>query len=222
MGQHGMTAATRFGILVYDDVEPIDVGATYGVLSMARRAFPQIEMFLVAEHAGAVKLTNNLTVQAHHGYGDCPPVDIMVVTGGGGWKQQVENAATLSFLRDLPSSTVVASVCTGGMIVAAAGLLDGHKATTRRCGIPSETTPLETMGKSHPKIEPVDALIVDNGRVITGGGVSLAMDTMFYLLNRALGPAVADEVARLTEYTHARKANQAELKSYIRKPEAAA
>lgn len=213
-----MGGSTRFGILVYDEVEPIDVGATYGVLSMARRAFPQIDMFLVAERAGAVKLTNNLTVQAHYGYDDCPPVDIMVVTGGGGWKQQVKNAATLSFLRGLPASTIVASVCTGGMIVAAAGLLDGKKATTRRCGIPSETTPLELMGKSHSTIEPVDALIVDNGRVITGGGVSLAMDTMFYLLARVLGPAVADEVARLTEYTHARRANQSHLKSYICEP----
>lgn len=210
-----MSAGTRFGILVYDDVEPIDVGATYGVLSMARRAFPQIEMFLVAERAGPVRLTNNLVVNAHHAYADCPPVDVMVVTGGGGWKQQVKNAATLSFLSDLPSSTIVASVCTGGMIVAAAGLLDGHKATTRRCGVPSEQTPLEVMGKSFPNIQPVDALIVDNGRVITGGGVSLAIDTMFYLLARIMGTAAADEVARITEYTHARQANQTQLKSYI-------
>jgi transcriptional regulator GlxA family with amidase domain len=210
-----MSAGTRFGILVYDEVEPIDVGATYGVLSMARRAFPQIEMFLVAERAGPVRLTNNLIVNAHHGYADCPPADVIVVTGGGGWKQQVENTATLSFLRGLPASTLIASVCTGGMIVAAAGLLDGHKATTRRCGIPSEPTPLELMGKSNPKVEPVEALIVDNGRIITGGGVSLSLDTMFYLLARILGPAAADEVARLTEYTHARRANQTHLKSYI-------
>jgi transcriptional regulator GlxA family with amidase domain len=118
-------------------------------------------------------------------------------------------------LRGLPASTLIASVCTGGMIVAAAGLLDGHKATTRRCGIPSEPTPLELMGKSNPKVEPVEALIVDNGRIITGGGVSLSLDTMFYLLARILGPAAADEVARLTEYTHARRANQTHLKSYI-------
>ena len=63
----------RFGIVVYDDVEPIDIGATYGVLSMARRIEPSIEMFLVAARAGSVRLAGGLEMVAHHGFAECPP-----------------------------------------------------------------------------------------------------------------------------------------------------
>ena len=70
----------RFGIVVYEDVEPIDIGATYGVLSMARRIEPSIEMFLVAARAGAVRLLAGLEMVAHHGFADCPPADAFIVT----------------------------------------------------------------------------------------------------------------------------------------------
>src|SRR5262245_14771652 len=110
----------RFGIVVYDDVEPIDIGATYGVLSMARRIEPSVEMFLVAERAGAVRWASGLEVIAHHGFADCPPAGAIVVTGGPGWKREAANPRMLAFLRGLPGSTgVVASVCTGAMILAA-------------------------------------------------------------------------------------------------------
>ena len=105
----------RFGIVVYDDVEPIDIGATYGVLSMARRIEPSIEMFLVAARAGTVRLAGGLEMVAHHGFADCPPADAFIVTGGPGWKREAANPAMREFLRGLPRTSVVASVCTGAV-----------------------------------------------------------------------------------------------------------
>src|SRR5579859_7532754 len=122
---------TTFAILVYDDVEPIDIGATYGVLSIARRLIPQIRMFTVARRSGEIRLTNDLTIRAHYGYSDCPPFNMMIVTGGPGWQQQCSDPETLAFLRHAASRTGIASVCTGGVILAAAGLLEGGPATTR-------------------------------------------------------------------------------------------
>src|SRR4029453_15527183 len=141
----------RFGIVVYEDVEPIDVGATFGVLSMARRIEPAIEMFLVAARAGTVRLAGGLEVVAHHGFADCPAADAFIVTGGPGWKREAANPAMLHFLRDLPRTTgVVASVCTGAMILAAAGLLDGHHATTKREGTGGEVPPLAILRDDYP------------------------------------------------------------------------
>lgn len=202
---------TTFAIFVYDDVEPIDIGATYGVLSIARRIIPQIRMFTVARQSGDVRLTNDLVMRAQHGFADCPPFDIMIVTGGPGWQQQCRDSETLVFLRSAASRAGIASVCTGGMILAAAGLLDGRMATTRRHGVSGENTPLQRMKGDYSGVQVVEALVVDNGTIVTGGGVSLGVDTMLYLLGRLYGESKVSEVARLLEYDRARVANMGGL-----------
>ena len=200
----------RFGIVVYDDVEPIDIGATYGVLSMARRIEPTVEMFLVAAQRGTVRCSSGLEVIAHHGFADCPPADAFIVTGGPGWKREAANPHMLAFLRGLPRSTgVLASVCTGAMILAAAGLLDGHHATTKREVTGAEIPPIAILREEYPRIRVVTAPVVDEGAIVTGGGVSLAIDLTLHLLERLGGATLATETARIIEYTTARRANVA-------------
>lgn len=200
----------RFGIVVYDDVEPIDIGATYGVLSMARRIEPAIEMFLVAARAGTVRCASGLEVVAHHGFADCPVADAVIVTGGPGWKREAANPEMLAFLRGLTRTTgVVASVCTGAMILAAAGLLDGHHATTKREVTGTEIPPIAILREQHRAVRVVTAPVVDDGAIVTGGGVSLAIDLTLHLLERLGGPTLAAETARIIEYTAARRANVA-------------
>ena len=84
----------RFGIFIYDGVEPIDL-ATFGVLSMARRIAPQIEICTIAPKAGIVRLSNGLDVIAQFGIEDAPACDIVIVTGGPGWEDQSRSSATL-------------------------------------------------------------------------------------------------------------------------------
>ena len=103
-----------FGVVLYETVESIDLGATHGVLSMARRILPNLEMVIVAEKAGLVALANGLQVVAHHGFGDCPRLDVAIVCGGSAWPRESQNPAMLDFLRKVASeSEIVASVCTG-------------------------------------------------------------------------------------------------------------
>lgn len=197
----------RFGIFMYDDVEPIDVGATYGVLSMARRVVPAIEVVSVAGKAGEVALTNGLRAMAEYGFGDCPPLDVLIVLGGAGWQREGESEETLDFLREQPPRTLIVSVCTGALILAAAGLLDGRRATTRRRAPAGETTPLQLLGSSHGDVRTEEAAFVDAGRIITGGGVTLAIDTTLYVIERLYGADDAAEIARLIDYATAREAN---------------
>lgn len=209
-------SGVRFGIVVYDDVEPIDVGATFGVLSMARRVDPGIEMFLVAARAGTVRLTGGLQIVAEHGFADCPVADAFIVTGGAGWQREAANPEMLVFLRRLAVSTaVVASVCTGAMILAAAGLLDGHRATTKRAVTGTEVAPLAILRDTYPAVRALTARVVDEGTVMTGGGVSLAIDPTLHLLARLSGAAVATETARIIEYTAAWQANGAAFETLV-------
>ncbi len=201
----------RFAVFIYEGVEPVDL-ATYGVLSMARRIAPQVSMFTVAPKAGEVVLANGLRVIADHGFSDCPPSDALIVTGGPGWVAQCGSNETLDFIRRCARERLVAGVCTGGMILAAAGILDGCKATTKREIAGAEVPPVRLMRERHPRIDVTEAAsLVDCGRVVTGGGVTLGIDATLHLLARLLGEDVANETARIMEYTRAWRANREAL-----------
>lgn len=200
----------RAAILIYDDAEPIDL-ATFGVLSMARRVTPRVSAYTVAERAGVVRLANGLRVVADHGYGDAPGADVVIVTGGAGWQRESRSPATLEYIRRATQTASVAAVCTGGMILAAAGVLDGRAATTKREVTGAEASPLDLMRERYPAIRAIDARLVDCGRVLTGGGVTLCIDMTLHLLERFLGAEVARETARILEYSAALEANAARL-----------
>jgi len=197
-----------FGIFIYDGVEPIDL-ATYGVLSMACRIAPEIEICTIAPRAGPVALANGLKVTADYGIDDAPRCDLVIVTGGASWPVQAATPATLQYIRKVHASDRIASVCTGGMILAASGILDGGPATTKREVVPPEISPLKVMRSNYPDIDVREAVVVEQrAGIVTGGGVSLCIDTTLHLLAEMLGQPVADETARIIEYQRALRANR--------------
>jgi transcriptional regulator GlxA family with amidase domain len=205
--------AVRFGVIVYDGVEPIDIGGTLGVVSMARRLLPNIEAVVIAAKAGAVTLAGDLTIVVPYDFNDAPACDVLIVCGGPGWHAEVKNEQMLSFLRG-QRPEALASVCTGALILAAAGVLDGRSATTRRAAAGNEdNAPLQLLQTYAHRITPREAVVVDSG-IVTGGGVSLAIDTTLYLIGKFYGKDVCDEVARLIEYDRAYAANCAVLGTF--------
>ena len=198
---------TAIAILIYDGVEPIDLGATFGVLSMARRVEPSIEMFGVARESGTIRCANGLNVIADYGYAECPPFDALIVTGGPGWPEAAADAATLTFLEAAPPTVALAPICTGAMILAAAGRLDGRTATTKAEVIGAERPPLAVLAEMYPRIKAEKAVAVLSDGVLTSGGVSLGIDGVLYLLRKFHGARVMMETARILEYERALKAN---------------
>jgi transcriptional regulator GlxA family with amidase domain len=195
----------RFAVFVYEGTEPIDL-ATFGVLSMARRVAPDIEITTVAPKAGTVELASGLEIVSRYGIDDFPGADVLIVTGGPGWEAAARNAAIQNFLRRQAANTVMVSVCTGALVLAAAGLLDGRTATTKTQIVDGETSPAELLARI-PGVEIVEASVVDHGSVVSGGGVTLCIDTTLHLLKRFYGEAAARDVARILEYSRAWKAN---------------
>ena len=205
------TAPALFGIVVYDGVEPIDLGGTVGVISMAKRVLPAIESVTIAEDAGPITLAGGLVVLAQASFADAQECDVLMVCGGPGWRRETTNAAMLSFLRHPPASRVT-SVCTGAMILGAAGVLDGRIATTRRSAVGSETqSPLAELASLAPASRGQAAALVEDGGVVTGGGVSLSIDATLYLIGAIYGEDAQAEVARVIEYDRAYEANRAAL-----------
>ena len=196
----------KFGVFIYDGVEAMDL-ATFGVLSMARRIRSDIELCTLAPTRGDVRLANGLVVRAEHALADAPKFDVLIVTGGPGWEAESRRPETLAALRRRAADTLLVSVCTGGMILGASGVLDGKPATTKREVVRPERAPIEVMRERNPRVDVREASLVDAGTVVTGGGVSLCIDVMLYLLRRLYGDEVARATARILEYQRAWSAN---------------
>lgn len=210
MTRRGREEAALVAVVIYDDVEPIDIGGTVGVVSMAGRVLPGLRAVTVAERAGPVRCAGGLVVEAAHGFADAPAADAVLVTGGAGWRREAANPAMLGFLRGLEPARL-ASVCTGALILGAAGLLAGRAATTRRAAVGAETdSPLSLLAGMGALARP--AQVVDEGAgPWTAGGVSLAIDGTLHLIGRLYGDAAREEVAALIEYDRAWAANRAAL-----------
>ena len=195
-----------YGILIYDGVEPIDIGASYGVLSIARRIAPDLDFAGVAREAGTVTCANGLQVVAEYGFEDAPAFSDLIVTGGPGWAEAARDEATLAYLRG--TAARIPAICTGALIVAAAGLLAGRRATTKYEVFAGEARPLESLPGD---VDACRAAVVEDQGIVTGGGVTLGIDTVFHCLARSHGVDVARETARVMEYTRALEANRAAL-----------
>jgi len=199
-----------FGIFIYPGVEPIDL-STFGVLSMAKRIRPEITICTIAPHGGPTVLSNGLCVLADYWIARAP----RLVTGGPCCVDQSRATETLAFIRRQAAAIPVVSVCTGSMILAASGILDGKAATTKRVVVSPEPSPLSQLRAEHPRVLAREASLVDAGSIITGGGVSLCIDTVLHLLKRLFGPEMAAETARMLEYHHAWQANREKFPPFL-------
>lgn len=192
--------------LLYEGVEPVDLAAI-GVISMARRVIPGLSYETVSFDRELVLLANGLEVVPGKRFDEVSKVDVLLVPGGPGWRAAANDARVLAFVRRVAPGALVCSVCTGAMILAQAGVLDGLRATTKFEVVPPEASPLDELRQRYPAIRSEPALVVDNGRVVTGGGVTLCIDAVLYLLEKRFGKQAAHEVARIMEYGAARAAN---------------
>jgi transcriptional regulator GlxA family with amidase domain len=192
--------------LLYEGIEPVDLAAI-GVMSMARRVIPGLSYETVSFDRGPVSFANGLEVLPSKSFDEVSKVDVLLVPGGPGWRAAANDARVLAFVRRVAADALVCSVCTGAMILAEAGVLDGLRATTKFEVVPPEPSPLDELRQRYPAVRSEPALIVDNGHVVTGGGVTLCIDAVLYLLEKRFGKQAVDEVARIMEYGAARAAN---------------
>lgn len=200
----------KSAFLLYENVEPIDLGAI-GVISMAQRVIPTLSYFTVAESRDPVMLANGLRVLPDWGFDEAPAFDVLMVPGGPGWRMAAENPQIRQFISSQNKRVTLCSFCTGAMILAACGVLDGLQATTKREVVGAERSPLEELSERFPQIQSSYTLVADSGSIITGGGVTLCIDTVLYLLAKRFGPESVSEVARIMEYSAALEANRSRL-----------
>jgi transcriptional regulator GlxA family with amidase domain len=209
-GQRDMRkAGFRLGVYVFKDAEVIDYAAPCGIISVARRFDPELEVFLVAESLRPVQTQAGITVLPNYGFSDHPAMDAFLIPGGFGTRQEMHNRNLQDFIRRLPEDCLLTSVCTGSWIYACMGLLDGLPATNRKEPDRLEAshlgkTPIARLAELAPACRISHARVVDAGRIVTAGGISSGMELGFHLLRRAGYDAdFIQGVARVMEYQRA-------------------
>jgi transcriptional regulator GlxA family with amidase domain len=190
------------GILIFDDVEVLDFCGPFEVFSSSsiegeapredRRLFKAIT---IAEERRTIVCRGGLLVQPNHTFADHPDLDIIVVPGGFGTRREVNNPVVLDWIASQSkSASLTTSVCTGTFLLAAAGILDGIRAT-------SHWATLDDLRSQHPAIDVLEAeRVVDEGKVITSAGVSAGIDMALYVVERLHGRQIAIDTARGMEY----------------------
>ncbi|MEU6141769.1 DJ-1/PfpI family protein [Streptomyces sp. NPDC047081] len=179
----------QFAIVLYDRFTALDAVGPYETLGR----LPDSETVFVAERTGPVRNDNgNLALIAERTLAEVPNPDVLVVPGGPGQTPQMENAALLDWIRTADAtSTWTTSVCTGSLLLAAAGLLEGRRAT-------SHWLALEELRKYGA--EPTGERVVTDGKYVTAAGVSSGIDMGLTLLGRISGDFVAQAVQLGIEY----------------------
>jgi transcriptional regulator GlxA family with amidase domain len=185
----------RVGIVLFDDVEELDFAGPWEVFGLTHKLTGgALTATTLAEREGPIRAAKGLRILADHTLDDAPPLDLVLVPGGQGTRRELHNPKLVGFLRDVaPRCRFVTSVCTGALVLHAAGFLQGKRATTHWAALHE----LEALG--NVTLVP-EARYVRDGNVVTSAGVSAGIDMALWLVGQLFDPDLARRVQRRMQY----------------------
>lgn len=180
--------ALHFGILAFPAVQQLDLTGPYEVFASA----PGARVDLIWKDRTPLTASTGLTLTPTATFGDCPPLDVFCIPGGGGINALLEDAQVLDFVRAQARHVrYLTSVCTGSLVLGAAGLLHGRKATSHWNAVDL----LLRFGAV-----PTPGRVVRDGNVITAGGVTSGIDFGLTVIAELLGEDAAQTIQLSLEY----------------------
>lgn len=192
------------GVLIFDDVEVLDFAGPYEVFSRTRLEggvdsrrtdeTAPFKVFTVARSASPITATGGLRVIPDHDFADVPPIDLLIVPGGFGTRDLLEDQPMLDWIATTSNAAkFTASVCSGSLLLAKLGLLKNRNATTHWGA-------LDLLASLDPSLTVQREARVVMDEIVTSAGVSAGIDMAFALVERLHGKEVADETARYIDY----------------------
>jgi transcriptional regulator GlxA family with amidase domain len=191
----------RLGILIFDDAEELDFVGPWEVFTMANEvaAHEKIEQpfepLMIAQKADPVRCRKGMIVTPHATTANCGKLDILLIPGGQGTRREVNNAALLGWIAKTAAGCQwITSVCTGALLLTAAGPAKGKRVTTHWGFV-------EQLRARNEAAEVLSQVrYVRDGNVVTAAGVSAGIDMALWLTGQILSPAFARKVQRGMEY----------------------
>jgi transcriptional regulator GlxA family with amidase domain len=187
----------HIGILLFENVEELDAVGPYEVLAYWTRNFPSDgwDVLTLSRDGGLVRGAKGLSIEAQASYATAPELEVLIYPGGQGTRTHLVDESQLEWVRHQRGRVaIMASVCTGALVYAAAGLLTERPATTHWAS-------LALLAQLDATIDVRDGeRFVDDGDVVTAAGVSAGIDMALHLVDRLAGTERAREVKRGIEY----------------------
>ncbi|PGW37198.1 DJ-1/PfpI family protein [Bacillus thuringiensis] len=192
------------GILLFDDVEVLDFAGPFEVFSVTTYPKQQVDTLeskpflvkLVSETGNLVRACNGLEVKPDYSFDNAPHFDILVVPGGFGVRmKEIYNEKIIQWISHrMKNVELMTSVCTGALLLAKAGLLNGKMATTHWASY-------DRLENEFPAvIVKRKVKFVDAGNIVTSGGISAGINMAFHIVKRLLGLEIAQTTAKMMEY----------------------
>jgi len=181
------------GILLFDEVEELDFAGPWEVFGIASQ-LKNLTPFTISKDGKPIRCRYGLRVQPDRSFASCPRLDLLVVPGGRGAREKARfDSETIAFIKNHASRAITASVCTGALVLAEAGLLDGRRATTH-------AHQLDLLRK-YPKVRVVEnERFIFEGNVATSAGISAGIDLSLELVRRKYGEDIVREIVDVMEY----------------------
>ncbi|WP_416305454.1 DJ-1/PfpI family protein [Neptunicella sp. SCSIO 80796] len=187
----------NIGIYIYDDAEVLDFSGPYEVFSTANRFLDPTDsfnVFLVAEELSVVKARGNYNIQPHYSFSNHPEIDVLIVVGGVHNGELTKTKVIKWVAQVSAGAQLTASVCTGAFLLAEARLLTGLKVTTH-------WEDCDDLQRCYPDLTVVKSQRwVDQGKVVTSGGISAGIDMSLHLVARLTSVQLAENTARQMEF----------------------
>jgi transcriptional regulator GlxA family with amidase domain len=187
-------SAITFGVLVFNQVEELDFVGPWEMLTLwSKLADGPDHCLIVGQSLEPIICAKGLSINPHASFATCPTLDYLLVPGGQGTRQEVNNPVLLDFVQNQAKSCkAVLSVCTGAFVLHAAGLLSGKTATTHWGSLER----LRALGD----VSVVEQRFVQDGNVWSSAGISAGMDLMLAFIASVAGEEAAGKVQFGAEY----------------------
>jgi len=188
---------TAIGIFVFPGVEELDFVGPWEVLKSWERLAPDdgARVFTLAAEEGPIACAKGMTIVPDETWATAPPIDVLVYPGGMGTRSHIGNETIRSWVRETAQrGALMTSVCTGSLVYADSGLLDGRPATTHWGSLDH----LKSLG-TNIDVRPDDRY-VDSGDIITASGVSAGIDMALHLVRRLASEERARQIRRYIQY----------------------
>lgn len=179
-----MSKQRNVGIFIFDDVEVLDFAGPFEVFNVTSEMIKPapFNTFTIALTNDPVKARGQLSINPHYSIADCPPLDILLIPGGWGSRALMKNPTMLTWIKSQYAKVeYMLTVCTGALVLAQTGLLDGLSATTHHDAF----NELKEIAPQVTVIE--DQRFVENGNIITAGGISAGIDMSLHMVEKLLG-----------------------------------
>lgn len=185
------------GIFLFEEAEVLDFAGPFEVFSVTSQLnnYELFNVFTVTEDGEDINAVNGLNIMPDFSFEDHPPIDILIIPGGDGTKQEINNQKVIEWIKETSDETqITMSVCSGARLLGQAGLLNDLDAVTHHEVIPD-------LKKIAPETNILtDKRYVDNDNIMTAGGITAGIDLSLHVVEKLFGTEVTNKTRVYMEY----------------------